>query len=77
MNATIVPAANNTVRDLHKALEQARDKILAAQRRQAYYANSSRQEKSFSINDRVWLRSANYMQRMMKANKSTQLLPRY
>ena len=53
-----------------------------AQRRQAYYANSSRREQAFNVGDKVWLRTSNYMDRMRKhmaGNKqaSLKLLPRY
>jgi hypothetical protein len=65
-----------------EALSSARDKMEAAQRRQAYYANSSRREQTFNVGDKVWLRTANYMDRMRKhvaGNKqaSLKLLPRY
>jgi hypothetical protein len=81
-NVDDVPQAADTIAKIAEALDSARSKMEAAQRRQAYYANSSRREQTFNVGDKVWLRTANYMDRMRKhvaGNKqaSLKLLPRY
>jgi hypothetical protein len=81
-NIDDVPQAADTISKIAEALDSARNKMEAAQRRQAYYANSSRREQTFNVGDKVWLRTANYMDRMRKhvaGNKqaSLKLLPRY
>jgi hypothetical protein len=77
-----VPQAADAIRKIHEALTDAREKMETAQRRQAYYANSSRREQTFNVGDKVMVRTANYMARMRKqvvGNKevATRLLPRY
>jgi len=81
-NVDDVPQAADTISKIAEALDSARNKMEVAQRRQAYYANSSRREQTFNVGDKVWLRTANYMDRMRKhvaGNKqaSLKLLPRY
>jgi chromodomain-containing protein len=81
-NIDDVPQAADAIQKIQEVLTTARDKMEAAQRRQAHYANSSRSEKTFNVGDRVWLRTANYMDRMRKhvaSNRATslKLLPRY
>ena len=81
-NVDDIPQAADAIRKIQEALTDAREKMEAAQRRQAYYANSSRREKTFDVGDKVMLRTANYMARMRKqaaGNKevATRLLPRY
>ena len=62
-------------------MTDAREKMEQAQRRQAYYASSSRQQRTFNEGDQVMLRTANYIMRMRKktgtAPVATSLLPRY
>src|SRR6202011_631155 len=80
-NIDDVPEAAEAVKKIHAALTDAREKMEAAQRRQAYYANSSRREQTFNEGDQVMLRTANYLSRMRKKagtlNTSTSLVPRY
>src|ERR1700680_4218360 len=80
-NIDDVPEAADSIKKIHEALTDAREKMEAAQRRQAHYANSSRREKTFNEGDQVMLRTANYLSRMRKKagtlNTSTSLVPRY
>jgi hypothetical protein len=80
-NIEDVPEAADSIKKIHEALTDAREKMEAAQRRQAHYANSSRREKIFNEGDQVMLRTANYLSRMRKKagtlNTSTSLVPRY
>jgi hypothetical protein len=80
-NIDDVPQAADAIQKIHEALTDAREKMEQAQRRQAYYANSSRQQRTFNEGDQVMLRTANYIMRMRKkagtAPVATSLLPRY
>ena len=70
-NIDDVPEAAEAVKKIHAALTDAREKMEAAQRRQAYYANSSRREQTFNEGDQVMLRTANYLTRMRKKSNTT------
>src|ERR1700681_549610 len=70
-NIDDVPEAAEAIKKIHAALTDAREKMETAQRRQAYYANSSRREKTFNEGDQVMLRTANYLTRMRKTASST------
>jgi hypothetical protein len=74
------PQAADTIQKIQAALDDAREKMLQAQKRQAYYANSSRKEKTFNVGDKVMIRTANYLDRMRKKTDirvATRLLPRF
>src|SRR3954470_17619317 len=58
-NIDDVPQAADVISKIAAALSSAREKMEAAQRRQAYYANSSRREQTFNVGDKVWHRTAN------------------
>src|ERR1700752_2743208 len=75
-----VPEAADTIKKVQEALEDARTKMEQAQRRQAYYANSSRRQHVFNEGDKVMLRTSNYIQRLRRQagnTTSTSLMPRY
>ena len=75
-----VPEAADTIKKVQEALEDARTKMEQAQRRQAYYANSSRRQHIFNEGDKVMLRTSNYVQRLRRQagnTTSTSLMPRY
>jgi len=79
-NIDDVPEAADTIKKIQEALEDARTKMEQAQRRQAYYANSSRRQHVFNEGDKVMLRTSNYIQRLRRQagnTTSTSLMPRY
>ena len=53
------PAANETVRRISEAVVKAKENLLAAQQRQARYADEKRRDRVFKVGDRVLLSTAN------------------
>jgi hypothetical protein len=67
-----VPAASNFVEHIRAGVAKARECILRAQARYASYANKSRKDISFAVNDMVMLHTKN-----IKMTGARKLLPRW
>jgi hypothetical protein len=70
---------NQTVSELlsslHNSISIAKNNLLSAQQRQAYYANQYRREVVFEVGDEVMLSTVNF--RNMNPNRTVKLMPRY
>jgi hypothetical protein len=67
------PAAASLVSHLYTDLDKARTNLIAAQERQAKYADEGRREETFKVGDRVWLSTTH----MVQTGKTPKLSARY
>jgi hypothetical protein len=80
INASSQQECNNqTVSELlsslHNSVSIAKNNLLSAQQRQAYYANQHRREVVFEVGDEVMLSTVNF--RNMNPSRTVKLMPRY
>ena len=67
------PTADKFVRLRQEALQQAKDNLQAAQKKQAHYANKHRKKVEYKVGDKVLLSTAN----LNNEHRAPKLLPRF
>ena len=67
------PAANETVRRISEAVVKAKENLLAAQQRQARYADEKRRDRVLKVGDRVLLSTAN----LNTQERTAKLIPKW
>lgn len=67
------PTADEFLRTRQEALETAKKNLLAAQKKQAHYANKHRKQVTFAVGDKVLLSTAN----LNNEHRAAKLLPRF
>src|SRR5262249_8818583 len=77
MEDSNIPRVQQTIEAIRSALVLAKDVIRQAQDRQMQYANSSREDKTFNVNDFVWLDTEHITEANQHQRPSRKLAPRW